>query len=109
MFRNVIILACVLLALLWFWALKRSATLFVLKVRHGRVSFSRGRIPPRLLSDIAEIVERAGVEWANIEGVARDGGPKLIFKGEMSPGTQQQLRNVVGPFSVAEIRNGKPR
>jgi hypothetical protein len=91
----------------WFWGLRRAGILFTLIIREGRVARSSGRIPPRLLSEIADIVDRAGVTHAKIRGVMRDGRPVLLFEGEMSPGIQQQMRNVVGQFTAAEIRSGK--
>jgi hypothetical protein len=89
--------------------MRRAATLFTLRIREGRIWRSSGRIPARLLSEIADIVERAGVMDARIRGVVREGRPVLRFDGEMSPGTQQQMRNVVGQFSAAEIRNTQKR
>lgn len=78
-----------------------------MSVREGRIARSSGRIPPRLLAEIADIVDRAGVINAKIRGVVRDGRPVLLFEGEMSPGTQQQMRNVVGQFTAGEIRSGR--
>jgi hypothetical protein len=107
--RAILLLLLILTCLLWFWGLHRSGQLFVVKIREGRVAFTRGRIPAELLADIADIIARAGVIRADIQGVSRDGAPRLIFKGEMNPGVQQQLRNVVGTFTVSQIRHGKTR
>lgn len=107
--RWILLILLVLTCVLWFWGLKRSSQLFVVKIREGRVAFARGRIPPELLADIADIVARAGVVRGVIRGVVSDGAPRLLFQGEMSPGVQQQLRNVVGTFTVSQIRHGKAR
>jgi hypothetical protein len=107
--RSILLILLILTCLLWYWGLKRSSQLFVVKIREGRVSFARGRIPPELLADIADIVARAGVIRGVIRGVVSDGAPRLLFQGEMSPGVQQQLRNVVATFSVSQIRHGKAR
>ncbi len=107
--RNLLLLAVVLLVLAWVWGLRRAGRLFRLRIREGRVSSTSGRIPPRLLSEIADIVERAGVSRANITGVVRDGHPVLLFDGEMEPGAQQQMRNVVGQFTAGQIRGGAKR
>lgn len=104
--RNIILLLLIITGLLWFWGLKRAATLFTLKVRKGRIVRSSGTIPPRLMADIADIVERAGVVQAKIKGLVKDGKPVLSFNGEMSPSVEQQMRNVVGQFSTAQIRQG---
>lgn len=81
--------------------------MFTLVIRDGRVVRGRGRIPPRLASEIEDIIDREGVTSARIKGVLRDGQPVLLFDGEMSPGTMQQMRNVIGQFSAAEVRSGK--
>lgn len=107
MVRNIILLLLILSIVLWLWSVHRANALFLVKIREGRVSFARGRIPPELLADIADIVARAGVLRADIRGVARDGAPVLQFRGEMSPGVQQQLRNVVATYTVSQIRHGK--
>src|SRR5690554_5539422 len=104
--RTLLLLLLILTIVFWWWGLKRSNQLFVVKIREGRVAFSRGRIPAELLADI---VARAGVTRAEIRGVVSDGAPRLLFQGEMSPGVQQQLRNVVGTFSTTQIRQGKQR
>lgn len=105
--RHIILLLLILSIVLWLWSVHRADALFLVKIRQGRVSFARGRIPPELLADIADIVARAGVIRADIRGVSRDGAPRLLFRGEMSPGVQQQLRNVVSTFTVSQIRHGK--
>lgn len=107
--RALLIVAFLLTLVFWLWGLSRASTLFVVTIRDGRVARSRGRIPPRLLSEIADIIERAGVVRARIRGVVRDGRPVLLFDGEMSPGTMQQMRNVVGQFTAGEIRNRRPQ
>ncbi len=104
--RNLFILFLVLASLLWFWGLKRAGTLFVLVVREGRIARSRGRIPPRLMAEIADIVDRAGVTRARIRGVVREGRPVLLFEGEMDPSAAQQMRNVMGQFTAGQIRSG---
>jgi hypothetical protein len=105
--RNLLIIFLVLAVLLWLWWIRRAGTLFSLRVKNGRITRSQGRIPPRLFREIEEILERAGVTQAKIRGVVRDGMPVLQFDGEMSPGTQQQMRNVMGQFTAGEIRGGK--
>lgn len=107
--RALLFVLLILTGAFWWWGVERAATLFKVKVRDGRISRSHGRIPPRLLSEISDIVERANVQKANIRGVLRDGKPVLLFEGEMLPSTQQQMRNVVGQFSAADIRSGRPR
>jgi len=105
--RAILLLLVILTGVFWWWGVQRATTLFTLIVRGGRISKSHGRVPPRMLSEIADIIERAHVVHGKIRGVVRDGQPVLLFEGEMSPGTQQQMRNVVGQFSTSEIRSGR--
>lgn len=105
--RNLLIIALVLAVVFWLWGIHRAGTLFTVVVKNGRITRSQGRIPPRLFREIEEILERAGVTHAKIRGVVRDGAPVLQFDGEMSPSTAQQMRNVMGQFTTAEIRGGK--
>lgn len=107
--RAIIFVLLILTGVFWWWGVERAATLFAVKVRAGRIRRIRGRIPPRLLTEITDIIERAHVVDASIRGVLRDGRPVLLFEGEMDPSAQQQMRNVVGQFSAAEIRGGRKR
>ncbi len=94
---------------LWFWSLRRSAVLFVVRVRDGEATLQRGRIPPPLLSDIKDIMKRAGVRRAELQCKVSGGAPTLSWRGDVSADVAQQLRNVVGRFSVAALRRGRPR
>lgn len=107
--RGILIVLLILTFAFWFWGLRRAGTLFTLRIHDGRIARTSGRIPARLLAEIADIVDRAGVIEGRIRGVLRDGKPVLLFEGEMSPGTQQQMRNVVGQFTAGEIRSAKRR
>lgn len=104
--RAIFFLLLVLAVAYWAWGLRQAATLFTVRVRDGRIASTRGRIPARLLSEIADIVERGGVARANIRAVSRDGRPVLQFAGEMAPGPAQQMRNVVGQFTSGQIKSG---
>lgn len=105
--RALLFLLLFLAVLWWWWGLKQASILFTVTIREGKVSRVRGRIPPRLMAEIRDIVQRAGVTHASFVAVSRGGQPVLHFKGEMDPGLAQQMRNVVGQFSVGEIRTGQ--
>lgn len=105
--RILLLFVLIIAVALWWWGIQRAGTLFTLVVRGGKIRKSQGRIPPRLLREIQDIIETTGVTHAKIRGVTRDGEPVLQFDGEMSPGTQQQMRNVMGQFSTGEIRGGR--
>jgi hypothetical protein len=92
---------------LWFWSLRRAAALFVIRVRGGDAYLRRGRIPPPLLADIKDIMKRSRSGHAEIRCQVSGGAPSLSFGGEVSADVAQQLRNVVGHYSVAALRRGK--
>lgn len=99
----------VLAVLWWWWGLRRAALLFTVTVRNGQVARVRGRVPPRLLAEIEDIIAQASVTNAHFEAKTRDGSPVLHFEGEMDPTTIQQMRNVMGQFTVGQIRNSPKR
>ena len=105
--RALIFTLFILAVLWWWWGLKQASILFVVTVVDGKVAKVRGKIPPRLLGEIEDIVARAGVTHAEFRAVSRSGEPKLLFEGEMDPGLAQQMRNVVGQFTVGQIRTGQ--
>jgi hypothetical protein len=81
--------------------------LFELVVQDGRIVKTQGRIPPRLLADVSDVIERAGLHRVRIRCVVRGGRPALLFEGEIGDGTRQILRNVVGQFDKSEIRGSR--
>jgi hypothetical protein len=105
--RKLLLMALVLAGVYLYFRLRRAFFLFELVVRDGRIVKSHGRIPPRLLADVADVVERAGLTKAKIRCVVRAGRPALVFEGEIGDGAGQSLRNVVGQFSTRDIRGGR--
>ena len=90
-------------------AIRRSTELFCVRVEQGRPRFTRGRMPQRLLDEIADIVKRPRVDHGEIRVVIEGGSPRVLTAG-IGEGQTQQLRNVVGTYRVAQIRaGGRPR
>jgi hypothetical protein len=87
----------------------RASELFVVRVREGSVRLVRGRAPARLLADIGDVVARPPVPWARIRVVTDQGRPRVIVRGDASEAQRQQLRNVVGLWSITKIRAGSSR
>ena len=83
-------------------AVLRANELFALRIRAGRVSVRRGRLPQRLLDDIADVV--GSVQQASLRGVVEGGRPRLYAEGDLSAEHKQRLRNVIGSWSTAQIR-----
>ncbi len=91
-------------------ALLRANELFYLRLHDGRIRVARGRIPQRLLDDITDIVRDAGVREGTLRGVSEDGRVRLYAEAELPEGHRQRLRNVIGGWQVAQIRNApRPR
>jgi hypothetical protein len=85
-------------------AIVRANELFFLRVRDGGVRLVRGRVPPRLFDDVADVVRKPAVVRANLRAVNEGGRPRLYAEGELSPEHKQRLRNVVGTWTVQQIR-----
>jgi hypothetical protein len=95
-------------------ALIRANELVCLRARGDRVAVVRGRIPPRLLTDISDILRRprgqsatdvTDVTDVTLKIVVEDGRPRVYADGELSDAQRQQLRNVVGMWPLAKMRN----
>jgi hypothetical protein len=86
-------------------ALVRANELFFVRVRDGNMRLVRGRVPPRLFDDVADVVRRPAVPHAELRAVNEGGRPRLYAEGELSPEHKQRLRNVIGAWSVQQIRN----
>jgi hypothetical protein len=94
------------------YGLRRANELFVLSARAGKLTVLRGRVPPGLFSELAEIAERARLDHAEIRAVTESGVPRLFVTGAQGAthtATEQAGRNVLGRFSVARIRAGRLR
>lgn len=83
-------------------SLSRANELFVLDVKGGGVSVRRGRLPQKLLDDIGDVLR--DVSRATLRCTSEDGKPRLRAKGAIGPDQAQRLRNLVGTWSVAQMR-----
>jgi|GEM_PF-772481 hypothetical protein len=94
------------------YGLRRANELFALSANNGKLTIKRGRVPPALFSELAEIAERARLDDTEIRVVSESGVPRLVVnvaRGATSPALEQAARNVLGRFSVAQIRAGRLR
>ena len=91
-------------------ALLRANELFYLRLREGRIRVARGRIPQRLLDDIGDVLRDPAVATGTLRGVSEDGRVRLYAEADLTEGQRQRLRNVIGGWQVAQIRNApRPR
>lgn len=103
------LLGLALLTLPLWWAIQRAPDLFVVEVDGGRCRLRRGRLPPRLLDEIGDIVRRNRVEQGKLRVTLEGGQPRVLTDAGFSPAAQQQLRNVVGLYRPAQLRTGSRR
>ena len=97
----ILVVIVVLIAL--FVVVPRMNELFLVSVRGGRVLVVRGRVPPGLLHDIEDVVQRAGVERATIRALKAPEGARLVVSG-VDEGVAQRLRNAFRLQPMAQLR-----
>jgi hypothetical protein len=98
----------VLVALPLWLALRRSTQLFSVRAIGQKLELTQGRVPPRLLEDLHDVLRRASADGATIRVIAESGRPRAIVTG-VDAATAQRVRNVVGTWNVAQIRAGRRR
>jgi hypothetical protein len=87
----------------------RAGELFGGRFERGVFRLQRGRCPPRLAQEIAEVARLEALDSVTLSVRSASGRPRLTASGKISDGQLQQLRNVVGRFQVAQIRRGARR
>lgn len=98
-------LVVVALALVALWvAAQRARTVATCRVEGGKVSVVGGALPTRVLSELRDVAARNRIDGATLRIVREDGRPRLLVKGPVAPAAEQQLRNVIGRFKLAELR-----
>jgi hypothetical protein len=91
---------------LWFvaWRAKRQLTLFVIRIDAGRIVDVKGRMPQRLLSDIADVVQLERRRELRIICRLEGGQARTAVYGDTDPGFEQMLRNLVGEYPVLRLK-----
>jgi hypothetical protein len=93
-------------AILWWFSLHED--LFCLSVRDGRLLIVRGRVPPRFVADVRDVLARMGVRDVTIRAHRTAHSGRLSFSGAIDEFTQQRLRNVFGLIPAAQLRSAPP-
>jgi hypothetical protein len=102
-------LLLLLAALAWLvLAAARGAELFRIRVSGGRATLERGRLPRALFDEISDVVQRQQLQRGLIRVVVQAGAPRLLLQADSSS-SEQALRNVLGRFSLSQIRTGGMR
>lgn len=86
------------------WRARLALTLFVVRIHDGHVDYVKGRIPRRLLSEIADVAEKDQIKALLITCRIEERTAQLRFKGSSSPDLEQVLRNLVGQYPLTRLR-----
>jgi len=82
--------------------------LFRIRVQGGELRLERGRLPPPLFDEIADVVRLQRVRSATIGAVLSGGSVRLVFEHDGAGGSAEQpLRNVLGRFTLKQLRSGR--
>ena len=88
-----------------FYRIVQAGVLFKMVVKHGRIASCSGSAPRRLRREFEEVVMRNRIQEGSIKVVVRAQAPALMASEHINPGVQQMLRNILGQFSLAELRS----
>jgi hypothetical protein len=99
-------LLAVVVVLLVLWVLRGPPLLARFEVIEGKPRLVKGRMPHRLHHDFEDVLSDHAIERADVRIVVEGGRPRLSARG-LDDGREQQLRNVLGPWKVAQIRAGR--
>lgn len=84
--------ACVLaLIATLLWAATRQNEIFRVTIAGGRVTLTRGRVPPSFLGDVRDIARH--VRDGRVGAVKQGGEVRLVFSSSIDERTAQRLRN----------------
>jgi hypothetical protein len=86
------------------WRARRNLTLFVIRVDRGRIDYVKGRIPRRLLTDVVDVAATEKVGSWIVTCRIESGEARLSFQGVPDGGREQVLRNLVGQYPVARLK-----
>jgi hypothetical protein len=91
-------------------AVRRGTELFRIRVRDGELELERGRLPPALFHEIADIVRLHRIRNATISAALSGGAARLVLEHDgAAASAEQPLRNVLGRFTTTQLRSGRRR
>lgn len=82
----------------------RRRTIAIVVLERQTANVTRGRLPPRVLAEIRDVAERNRLTRGKVSIRRESGEVRLDLHGIDDPRVQQQLRNVIGRFRLAELR-----
>jgi hypothetical protein len=87
---------------LWQW---RRREIFRVEVNEGRARLVRGRMPPGMLSEMAEVMASPPVRRATIFAVRGLSGAQVYCDGDLDAGREQRLRNIFALYPTSHLRS----
>jgi hypothetical protein len=102
---SLLLLPCAL-AVLWV-LLRRANELCAVSVVDGRALLRRGRAPSGLVSELEDVVARAGVRRVTLRIVSESRVPRLVPDRRLPESVAQPLRNVIGRYQLTQFRHGR--
>jgi hypothetical protein len=100
-----LLLFVAIVAALWL-IFVRGNEIFFVSVRGGRALLIRGRIPPNLLSQIADVARRSGVASGSVTAYKAEARARIVTSG-FDENDQQRLRNLFALHPVSTLRAAK--
>jgi hypothetical protein len=86
------------------WRARLALTLFVVRIEDGRIGYVKGRIPARLLGELAEVARLERITSLILTCRVEDQRAQLTLKGHSNPGLEQVLRNLLGQYPLTRLR-----
>jgi hypothetical protein len=84
----------VLLAIGYAGYMSKKSRVWVIKVRNGNSTLTRGRIAQTVVAELADVLHRNGVKHGALYGIRRRGTVTLGFSRSIPQSCRQGLRNV---------------
>lgn len=94
----------VFVGLVLVWRARQALTLFVVRIQNARIDYVKGRIPRRLLDEIADVVEKRQIKSLVITCHVEERSAQLKFKGHADPDLAQIVRNLIGQYPLTRLR-----
>lgn len=82
----------------------RRQTIAVIAFERRNARVTRGRVPPRVLAELRDVAERNRLTTGRVVIRRESGEVRLDLHDIGDPRAEQQLRNVIGRFRLAELR-----
>lgn len=100
-----LLLVAALLAL----GLARANELFYVRAEGRHIRLLRGRIPQRLLDDLADVIRAEPVGRGAVRVVVENQRARVLVEGDISPEQAQRIKNVVYLWPLAKLRSAPRR